>query len=86
MTDTQKPRFRWIERTLTALVFAALIVGTYAAFSGALGGARINTWQVKYLTQDGKFFPILTIFVYVVPVAVIGLPVKLAIKKNRGEK
>lgn len=86
MTDTQNRLFRRIERTLTLLVFAGLILGTYAAFSGALGGATINAWQVKYLTQDGKFFPILTIFAYVLPVAIIGLPVKLAIKKSRGEK
>lgn len=85
MTDTHNNRFRWIERGLTILVFAAVMFGTYAAFSGEYGGATINAWQMKYFTQDGKFFPILTIFAYVLPVAVIGLPVKLAIKKIRGQ-
>lgn len=86
MTHTNNNRFRWIERSLALLVFAALILGTYATFSGALGGAAINAWQAKHLTQGGKFFPILTIFAYVLPIAAIGLPIKLAIKKAKGEK
>lgn len=82
--EKQTPRWqKALSTALTIAVFASLILGTYATFSGKLGGATINRWQVEHLTQGGRYFPVLTIFLYAVPVGLLGMPLKLYLRKKK---
>jgi len=64
------------------LAFTILIAATWLTLSHQPITDKINLWQAQMM-GDNKFFPVMTIFVLVLPLLLLLLGIKVILKKRK---
>lgn len=75
-----KSRIKKFNTVFSSIAFGLLIAATYLTFTQHHFAVTINIWQAKIM-GDNKYFPVLTIFLLVLPPLLVLLLVKTAVLK-----
>jgi len=70
-----------LDKIFGTIAILVLVSATYLTFSGTSIAGKINLFQALIL-GDGKYYPVLTIAILLIPIFIILVPLKIILVKR----